>query len=48
MRLKCLRKKQNYRIEDIKQQYSDRITEREKTIKQIRRKQNMIKAQGKA
>lgn len=33
MRLKCLRKKQNYRIEDIKQQYSDRITEREKNNK---------------
>lgn len=33
MRLKCLRKEQNYRIEDIKQQYSDRITEREKNNK---------------
>lgn len=33
MRLKCLRKKQNYRIEDIKQQYSDRITERRENNK---------------
>lgn len=33
MRLKCLRKKQNYRIEDIKQQYSDKITERRENNK---------------
>ena len=33
MRLECLRKKQNYRIEDIKQQYSDRITERRENNK---------------
>lgn len=33
MRLKCLIKKQNYRIEDIKQQYLDRITERRENNK---------------
>lgn len=34
MRLKCLRKEQNYRIEDIKQQYADRITERRENNKE--------------
>lgn len=33
MRLKCLGKEQNYRIEDIKQQYSGRITERRENNK---------------